>query len=67
MGSIVLDTRKMVAQNLSWSVVYTYKEANCILDTLAKLAINFVEEKVWIEEGSLQIINMVPKVKYCND
>lgn len=67
MGSTVEDTRKMLSQNLSWSVVYMYREVNCITDTLVKLAIQFVEEKVWIEEGPVHILNMVLKEKYRND
>lgn len=61
------DTRKILLQNPLWSVTSTYRVVNYIDDILAKLAFNFLGEKVRIEEGLAQILNMVLKEKYCSD
>ncbi|XP_042958180.1 uncharacterized protein LOC122293763 [Carya illinoinensis] len=64
---IIEDTRKMLNNNVRWSVKFTHREANNVAHILAKLALDCSDETVWIEEGPPQIKNFVLKEKYCND
>lgn len=47
-GRLVMDTREILYRDSSWSIVFTYREANNVADTLAKLVLDFLEERVWI-------------------
>lgn len=52
-GILIEDTRRLLADNSSWLLSFTYREANNTAHLLARLALNCNEELVWIEEGPL--------------
>ncbi|XP_040988095.1 uncharacterized protein LOC121235763 [Juglans microcarpa x Juglans regia] len=66
-GSILEDVRRVMYGRLNWSIWFIYREANCIAHKLAKLAFNFSDERVWMEDSPIEIKNDVLEEKYCND
>ncbi|XP_042939545.1 uncharacterized protein LOC122274584 [Carya illinoinensis] len=65
-GVVVDDIRTMLRDRPHWSVQFTYRKANNTTHILAKLGLTCKDENVWMEEGSIQIMNSVMREKYCN-
>ncbi|XP_042973040.1 uncharacterized protein LOC122304840 [Carya illinoinensis] len=64
---IIEDTRRLMKNNMSWSVNFIHREANNLAHSLAKMALTCAEEIVWMEEAPPQIMSSVLREKYCND
>lgn len=65
--NVTKDAKRILPVNSNWSIRYVYREANNIAHKLAKLAFDFSEERVWIEDDPLQISNSILSEKYCNN
>ncbi|XP_042976308.1 uncharacterized protein LOC122307474 [Carya illinoinensis] len=65
-GNIIEDVRKVLLERPNWGVKFVYRESNGITHKLAKLAFTFTDERVWIEECPVDIIQDIQKEKYCN-
>lgn len=53
----------MMSKRPNWGVKFVYREANIISHKLAKLALTFSYERVWIEEGLVDIIQDLQRKK----
>lgn len=50
-GQLIEDTRRMQLRRPLWKVQFVFREANCVAHNLAKLALAYDVECVWMEEG----------------
>ncbi|XP_042964706.1 uncharacterized protein LOC122298928 [Carya illinoinensis] len=64
---IIEDTRRLMKDNMSWSVNFIHREANNVAHSLGKMALTCAKQIVWIKEGPSQIMSSVLREKYCND
>ncbi|KAF5447618.1 hypothetical protein F2P56_033158 [Juglans regia] len=67
MGVIVEDIKQLRHQYSNWKVVFNYRESNEVAHNLAKMALLFDEELVWIEEVPSSIHQYIVKDNLCND
>ncbi|XP_018820941.2 uncharacterized protein LOC108991215 [Juglans regia] len=66
-GQIVEDIKQLRHQYSNWKVVFNYRESNEVAHNLAKMALLFDEELVWIEEVPSSIHQYIVKDNLCND
>ncbi|XP_042954569.1 uncharacterized protein LOC122290978 [Carya illinoinensis] len=58
-GVLVYDARSMLRTWPQWQVVFVHKEANYAAHQLAKLALDYENEKIWMEDGPVQVMSTV--------
>ncbi|KAG7967870.1 hypothetical protein I3843_08G121900 [Carya illinoinensis] len=58
-GILVHDARSMLLIRPQWQVVFVHREANYAAHQLAKLALDYENEQIWIEDGSMQVMSIV--------
>lgn len=63
---IVFDIQHFLTVRLDWKVVYVNKEANRCAHLLAKIACNYVNESIWIEDFLEDITFDILVDKLCN-
>lgn len=63
---IIHDIRTMLQHSPGWSIQFCHREANRAAHHLAKIAYNFSEERVWMEECPSPIDVIVLEEKLCN-
>lgn len=64
-GPLIDDMRNVLNNRKDWHLQFDYRENNIVSHTLAKAALNLVEEKVWIEEIPDFIVNSLEKDRKC--
>ncbi|XP_042962456.1 uncharacterized protein LOC122296723 [Carya illinoinensis] len=56
-GVLVNDARSMLRTWPQWHVDFVHREANYAAHQLAKLALDYEYEKIWIEDGPMQVMS----------
>lgn len=64
---LIHDIKSMLKNRFGWKVSFNYRETNSAAHNLAKIAVSFPEEHIWMEECPTQIMNVDLKEKFCND
>ncbi|XP_042939525.1 uncharacterized protein LOC122274565 [Carya illinoinensis] len=55
-GVLVNDARSMLRTWTQWHVAFVHREANYAAHQLAKLALDYEYEKIWMEDGPMQVM-----------
>ncbi|XP_041001550.1 uncharacterized protein LOC121247238 [Juglans microcarpa x Juglans regia] len=66
-GSIIEEMKMMLKGWQGWKVQYSHRDTNTVAHKLAKAALNSEEEKVWIEEAPVFVLNSLHFNKHCID
>lgn len=61
------DLREMFVNRKTRRLQHIYKEGNKVAHEVAKLAMIYTEEKIWIEESPIEVFSFVLHDKVCND
>ncbi|XP_042954577.1 uncharacterized protein LOC122290987 [Carya illinoinensis] len=64
-GQIITDLKTVLGRCDGWSLNFIHREKNGVAHFLAKMALNLDEERCWIEEGPIQIEQLIVKEKSC--
>ncbi|XP_042964529.1 uncharacterized protein LOC122298728 [Carya illinoinensis] len=65
-GNVMEEVRGFLKMRESWKIQFIHREANNVAHILAKNAFNYTTERVWIEEGPIEILHVLQKEKFCN-
>ncbi|XP_040987840.1 uncharacterized protein LOC121235562 [Juglans microcarpa x Juglans regia] len=59
LGQMTEDMQQMMKRNQAWSLKFVFRSANKAAHTAAQFAIRDVGEKVWFENGPVEVCNSV--------
>ncbi|XP_042939453.1 uncharacterized protein LOC122312659 [Carya illinoinensis] len=65
-GSIVLDVKKLLEQQVGWKIQYIHRSSNGAAHSLAKEALKLDTEVIWMEETPACIAECIEIEKRCN-
>lgn len=65
-GQVIEDIKQLLKQSIDWRASFTYREGNKVAHSLAKLAFQEARQHCWIEEGPVDISNLILADQLCN-
>ncbi|KAG7991176.1 hypothetical protein I3843_02G061900 [Carya illinoinensis] len=66
-GLLIEDIRNVLSNRKDWFIQFDYRERNSVTHNLAKAALNFDEERVWIEEVPDCIVDSLEQDRICKN
>ncbi|KAF5450110.1 hypothetical protein F2P56_014981 [Juglans regia] len=66
-GSIIEELKMVIKGWIGWKVKYSHRGTNVVAHKLARAALHTVEEKIWIEEAPLFVLNSLQIDNLCID
>ncbi|XP_042962523.1 uncharacterized protein LOC122296793 [Carya illinoinensis] len=66
-GPLIEDIRNVFSNRKDWFIQFDYRERNIVAHNLAKAALNFDEERVWLEEVPDCIVDSLEQDKICKN
>ncbi|XP_041003989.1 uncharacterized protein LOC121249345 [Juglans microcarpa x Juglans regia] len=66
-GSSIQEMKMVLKGWQGWKVQYSHRDTNVVAHKLQKAALHFEEEKVWIEEAPIFVLNSLQIDKHCID
>ncbi|KAF5445203.1 hypothetical protein F2P56_034270 [Juglans regia] len=66
-GQTIEDIRGLLHNRPQWLVTHTFREANKVVDFLAKFSLNVSEEIIWMEDGPEGLYSLILQDKTVTD